>query len=73
MRDATYPSLYQINTRVGMTELPRKLRGQATLDNVPDAEIDRQRQRLQKRGLRLMLNFVPNYTGLDHSIASCGC
>jgi hypothetical protein len=26
MRDATYPSLYQINTRVWLTELSRMLR-----------------------------------------------
>ena len=30
-------------------------------------------QRLQKRGLRLMLGFGPKSARLDHSIASCGC
>ena len=41
MRDPLYPSLYQINTRVWMTELAQDLRRPATLDDVPDAELDR--------------------------------
>jgi glycosidase len=132
-----YPSLYQINTRVWLTELSRKLGRSATLDDIPDAELDRLvemgfdwawflsvwqtgpgaqrvsrtnpewrhefqetlpdlseddipgsgfaitgytvhknlggdaalarlRERLRKRGLRLMLDFVPNHMGLDH-------
>ncbi len=36
-----YPSLYQINTRVLMTELSRQLGRPATLDDIPDAELDR--------------------------------
>jgi len=132
-----YPSLYQINTRVWLTELSQKLGRAATLDDIPDAELDRLaeqgfdwiwllsvwqtgpeaqrvsrtnpdwrrefhetlpdlrdedipgsgfaitgytvhanlggdaalarvRERLKKRGLRLMLDFVPNHMGLGH-------
>ncbi len=132
-----YPLLYQINTRVWLTELSEKLGRAATLDDIPDAELDRLaelgfdwvwllsvwqtglaaqqvsrtnaewrhefqetlpnlreediggsgfaitgytvhkalggdaalarlRERLRKRGLRLMLDFVPNHMGLDH-------
>jgi hypothetical protein len=36
-----YPLLYQINTRVWLTELSQKLERSATLDDIPDAELDR--------------------------------
>lgn len=136
-RVARYPSLYQVNTRVWLTELSRNLGRKATLDDIPDAELDRLaqlgfdwvwllsvwqtglaaqrisrsnpewrrefqetlpdlreedisgsgfaitgytvpqnlggeaalarlRERLRQRGLRLMLDFVPNHMGLDH-------
>src|SRR5271166_6515653 len=138
MSDPRYPALYQINTRVWLTELSLALGRRATLDDVPDAELDRLaemgfdwiwflsvwqtglsgrcvarrnqqwqpefretlpdlheddivgsgfavasytthvnlggdaalarlRAKLRRRGLRLMLDFVPNHTGLDHS------
>jgi hypothetical protein len=132
-----YPALYQINTRVWLRMLAGVLGRPATLDDVPDSELDRLaqlgfdwvwllgvwqtgpagrqvaisqpdlrqvydsvlpgwtdddvcgscfavtgyvvcpdlggdealarlRRRLSERGLRLMLDFVPNHTGLDH-------
>ena len=41
MSDLRYPSLYQINTRVWLTEFSRELSKRATLDDIPDAELDR--------------------------------
>src|SRR5678815_2251403 len=36
-----YPSLYQVNTRVWLTDLSRRARRPMTLDDIPDAELDR--------------------------------
>ena len=137
MSDPRYPALYQINTRVWLTELSQALGKRATLDDIPDAELDRLagmgfdwvwllsvwqtgpaaqaisrsnpqwrrefaetlpdledddiggsgfaiqgytvhralggaaalarlRTRLQQRGLKLMLDFVPNHMAPDH-------
>ncbi|HET6425175.1 MAG TPA: alpha-amylase family glycosyl hydrolase [Planctomycetaceae bacterium] len=137
MANVRYPSLYQINTRVWLTELSRTLGHRARLDDIPDAELDRLagrgfdwiwllsvwqtgpeaqevsrrnpewrhefqdtlpdlsdedipgsgfaitaytvhrdlggdaalarlRERLKSRGLKLMLDFVPNHMGLGH-------
>ena len=137
METPRYPSLYQINTRVWLTELSETLGRAATLDDIPDAALDRLaasgfdwiwllsvwrtgaaaqkisranpewrhefqetlpdlreediagsgfaitgytahpslggdaalarvRQRLRDRGLRLMLDFVPNHMAPDH-------
>ena len=41
MPSAPYPSLYQINTRVWLTDLSGRLGKRATLDDIPDAELDR--------------------------------
>jgi glycosidase len=137
MNPVRYPSLYQINTRVWLTELSRRLKRVATIDDIPDVELDelenkgfdwvwflsvwqtgpqarqvslnnpewrkefeetlpdlrdddipgsgfaitgytvhaglggdaalaRLRERLRQRGLKLMLDFVPNHMGLGH-------
>jgi hypothetical protein len=137
MASVRYPSLYQINTRVWLTDLSRRLGRRAMLDDIPDAELDRLaamgvdwvwflsvwqtglaaqqvsrsnpewrkefhetlpdltdddipgsgfaitaytvhtslggdaalarlRERLKKRGLMLMLDFVPNHMAPDH-------
>ena len=36
-----YPALYQINTRVWLTELSEGIGRTATLDDIPDVELDR--------------------------------
>jgi hypothetical protein len=36
-----HPSLFQINTRVWLTELSLALGRPATLDDIPDADLDR--------------------------------
>ena len=41
MASSRYPSLYQLNTRVALTELSRSLGHAATLDDFPDADLDR--------------------------------
>ena len=41
MSELHYPALYQINTRVRLTELSQQLGRPATLDDMPDAELDR--------------------------------
>ena len=41
MREPLYSSLYQMNARVWLTELSRALGRPATLDDIPDAELDR--------------------------------
>jgi hypothetical protein len=59
-----YPSLYQINTRVWLTELSRELSNRATLDDLGDRQwqlqdqmgttaYDRAGNDLQSRGLYL--------------------
>ena len=39
--DARYPALYQVNTRVWLTELSRALGKRASLDDISDTELDR--------------------------------
>ena len=41
MPDIRYASLYQINARVWLTDLSQGLGRAATLDDIPDAELDR--------------------------------
>jgi hypothetical protein len=55
MARTLYPSLYQINTRVWLTELSRTLGKTATLDDIPDANLD--------HGFRLGLGSEVWHTG----------
>ena len=41
MTTPRYPSLFQVNTRVRLSELSTALGRKATLDDIPDAELDR--------------------------------
>ena len=41
LKRVRYPSLYQINTRVWLTELSRTLGRRATLDDIPDTDLER--------------------------------
>ncbi len=41
MQSPRYPALYQINTRVWLTGLSQVLGRPASLDDIPDAELDR--------------------------------
>ena len=41
MSTARYPALFQVNTRVRLSELAATLGRKATLDDIPDAELDR--------------------------------
>jgi hypothetical protein len=41
MTSPRYPSLFQVNTRVRLSELSAALGRPATLDDIPDAELDR--------------------------------
>src|SRR6476619_4375483 len=41
MSTPRYPALYQIITRDWLTEISRQLGRKATLDDIPDAELDR--------------------------------
>ena len=45
MEQPKYPSLYQINTRVWLTELSGNLGRRATLDDIPDNELDQLTER----------------------------
>src|ERR1700732_5232725 len=40
MAHPRYPSLYQINTRIWLHELSNRLSRPATLDDIPDADLD---------------------------------
>jgi glycosidase len=41
MKNSLYPLLFQVNTRVWLTELSQQIGHKATLDDIPDAELDK--------------------------------
>jgi hypothetical protein len=41
MNDSLYPLLFQINTRVLLTEISEQIGRSATLDDIPEATLDR--------------------------------
>jgi hypothetical protein len=41
MHSPRYPALFQVNTRVRLAELTAELGRRATLDDLPDSELDR--------------------------------
>ena len=41
MTSSVHPVIYQINTRVWLTEFSQSLGRASTLDDIPDAELDR--------------------------------
>jgi Alpha amylase, catalytic domain len=45
MKHPKYPSLYQINTRVWLSELSQSLNRRATLDDIPDTALDQLKER----------------------------
>jgi glycosidase len=45
MAESSYPLLYQVNTRVWLTDLSQRLGRKATLDDIPDAELERLREK----------------------------
>jgi hypothetical protein len=45
MKTSLNPLLYQLNTRVLLTEISQKLGRPASLDDIPDAELDRLKER----------------------------
>lgn len=59
--DHRYPSLYQINTRVWLTEISRRTGKVATLDDIPDAELDR----LAEMGFHWIWFLSVWQTGID--------
>jgi hypothetical protein len=59
-----YPSLYQINTRVLLTQLSKKLGRPANLDDIPDSKLDA----IAKKGFdwAWFLSVWPDYSDNDN-------